>query len=254
MESGAAVSSAAVVGGTLDIGKSSAFALIQGHARGVPFVLESVAALYNSDKPNVGMVVARDGSLSSARDFVNDKIIASPSLGDLYASVAAAWIDMNGGDSKNLKFIELPTNVTAAAIAARRIDGAVMTDPFAAEAVESGHCRIIGKPFDAIARHFGFTYYFCTADYATKNAGVTRRFRRALVEATDAAASHPYETAELIASFTHVSRDVAAKSRVVLGNGVDPAMLQPTIDFAARAKTIPAAFAARDLIDPTALR
>lgn len=252
LNSGSAVS-AAVVGGALDIGKSSVFALLAGHVRGVPFQIESVAALYSTDQPNVGFVVAKDGPIATGRDF-NGKIVASPSLGDLFATVAGAWIDQNGGDSKTVKFVELPTNATAAAIAAGRVDGAVMTDPILADAVASGRCRTIGHPFDVIARHFGITYYFCMQDYASKNADVVARFRRGMAEATAYVLKHQREVAPLVAEYTGVSLALAQSQPALIGSGIEPGMLQPTIDFAAKYKIIPNAFPARDLIDPAALK
>jgi NitT/TauT family transport system substrate-binding protein len=251
LNSGSAVS-AAVVGGALDIGKSSIFALIAGHVRGVPFVIESEGALYTSDDPDVGFIVAKDSPIATGRDFTG-KIVTSPALGDLFSSVAAAWIDQNGGDSKTVKFIELPTNATAAAILAGRVDGAVMVDPILANAVSSG-CRIIGHPFDTIAKRFGVTYYFTTRDFAAKNADVVARFRRGVAESTAYVLSHSREIAPLIADYTGVSLEIAQSKVQPIGAGVDLALLQPTIDFAAKYKIIPSAFSARDLVDPTALK
>ena len=243
---------AAVIGGSLDVGKSSPFGLINAYIKGVPLAIEAAAAIYSSDHPNVGFVVAQNSNLSSGRDF-NGKTVAVPALGDLYTRVNAAWIDQTGGDSKTVKFIELPTSATPEAIAAGRVDGASMTEPILIEAVETYHCKIIGRPFDMIAKSFGDTWYFVTRDYAAKNADVLARFRRGLTEATRYVVAHQAEMVPLTVQYTGIAPALAAKMTHLLGIGADPAMLQPVIDFAARFKSIPAAFPAREMFDPAAL-
>jgi len=243
---------AAVIGGSLDVGKSSPFGLITAYVKGVPLMIEAVAATYSSEHPSVGFVVAQSSNLSSGRDF-RGKTVAVPALSDLYTRVNAAWIDQTGGDSKTVKFIELPTSATPAAIAAGRIDGASMTEPILIEAVQADHCKIIGRPFDLIANSFGETWYFVTREYAAKNADVLARFRRGVTEAARYVLAHRAEMVPLVAQYTGIAPELVAQMTLLLGTGADPAMLQPVIDFGARFKTIPAAFPAREMFDPAAL-
>ena len=79
--SGAAVT-AAVLGGSLEIGKSSVFGLITAYAKGVPIVLEANAAIYTAEAPNTAIVIAKDSLAKTGRDM-NGKIFAVPGLGDL---------------------------------------------------------------------------------------------------------------------------------------------------------------------------
>lgn len=251
LNGGAAVS-AAVIGGSIDIGKSNVFGVIAAHMKGVPLLLESLAATYSSDRPNVGFVVAKDSPIKSPSEL-NGKTLATPGLGDLFTQVSSAWIDQNGGDSHSVKFVELPMPLIGQAIASGRVDGALMVDPIMHDAVATGKVRIIGRPFDAIAKHFGITYYFCTRDYATKNADVLARFRRGVAQAAAYAMSHQSELVPLAMEYTGLSRTQVEDSPVLIGSGADPQMLQPVIDFAAKYKSIPNGFPARELFDPAAL-
>lgn len=251
LNGGAAVS-AAVIGGSIDIGKSNVFSVIAAHMKGVPLLLESLAATYSSDRPNVGFVVAKDTPIKSPREL-NGKILATPGLGDLFTQVSSAWIDQNGGDSRSVKFVELPMPLIGQAIASGRVDGALMVDPIMHDAVATGKVRIIGRPFDAIAKHFGITYYFCTRDYAAKNADVLARFRRGVAQAATYAMAHQSELVPLAMEYTGLSRTQVEDSPVLIGSGADPQMLQPVIDFAAKYKSIPNGFPARELFDPAAL-
>ena len=88
MNNGASVT-AAVVGGSLEMGKGSLFILIGAHAKSVPIVLEGASNIYHADVPDAALVVAKNSPVRTPRDL-NGKVIAVPSLGDFYAVVILA--------------------------------------------------------------------------------------------------------------------------------------------------------------------
>lgn len=249
LNSGAAVS-AGVIGGSVDVGKSSIFGLIAAYSKGVPLVMEAVADVYDTKAPNTGFVVAKNSPINGPRDLAG-KTIASPALGDLFSTVTSAWIDANGGSAKSANFVELPIPLALNAIAAGRIDGAMMVDPYFQQAKDSG-ARVIGHPFDIIAKYFGVTYYFCLRSYAQAHADALARFRRGLSEASTYALAHQREMTPVIADYTKLDPALIERLPLGIGIGMDPAPLQAVIDFAARIKSIPAPFPAADIIDPNA--
>lgn len=239
---------AAVVGGAIDIGKSSLIGLITGHARGVPFTLVAPAAEYNDDAPNTGTLVRTDSPLRSAPDL-NGKTVAVPSLrGQLQVSTMN-WVDQNGGDSSTIRFVELPASANLAAVDGGRVDAATFTNPDFAEALATKRTRVLGWSASSIAKHYLVAGYFCSLDWATKNADVVGRFTRGVLEGARYANTHHAETIDLIAKFTKVEPQViASMTRVTCGTSLDPREIQPEIDAAVKYKTIPARFDARDLI------
>lgn len=250
LNSGAATVSG-VIGGSIDVGKSSIFGLISAYSKGVPLVLEAVADMYDAAAPNTGFVVGKNSPITGPRDLAG-KTIASPALGDLFSTVSAAWIDANGGNSKASNFIELPIPLIVNAIGAGRVDGAMLVDPYFQQAKDAG-CRALGYPFNIIAKLFGVTYYFCAKSYAQANADTVARFRRGLAEATTYALAHKNDVIPVIMDYTKLDRSLIEKMPLDIGVGIDQAPLQAVIDFAARIKSIPAAFPAAQMIDPAAL-
>jgi NitT/TauT family transport system substrate-binding protein len=255
MNSGAVVA-AALLGGSLEIGKSSMFGLITGHVKGVPFLIEAPAALYRSAAPDTALVVAKDSPIKTGRDL-DGKTLSVPALGDFFTIANSAWIDQNGGDSRTVKFIELPHRAAAEAIAAGRIAAASLAEPILDDALASGKCRILGRSLDAIGKRFIVTCYFCASDYATKNADVLARFRKAIFEANAYANAHQREMMPIIAAYSGVDEKViASMPQTVVGSLADlrdPGMIQPLIDAAVKYRAIPARFPAKELIDPAAL-
>ena len=248
LNSGSVVS-AALLGGSIDIGKSSSFGLVLGHAKGVPFVIEAGASNYATETPTAGLVVARDGPVRSARDL-NGKTIAVPALGDLFTTATLGWVDDNGGDSRTLKFLEMPLLAATEAVVSGRVAACNLIIPNLTDSVTSGKCRILGYAFDSFAKHFSFTFYFTTADFAAKNVDALARFRRALAESVAYVIGHQADSAPLVAKFTGGDVKTAATMKVVLATSLQPSLLQPVIDQAVKYKAIPKSFPAREMFDP----
>lgn len=252
MNSGPAAS-AALLGGSLDIGKSSMFSLITGHARGVPFVLEAAASFWDANRPTSALVVAKDSAIRSGRDL-NGKTISVPALGDFYNVANMAWIDQNGGDSSTVKFIELPHRAAAESIAAGRVDAATLAPPILEDALQSGKVRILGRSLDAIGKQFLVTVYFCTADWAAKNGDTLTRFRKGLYTSATYANAHPAEMIPLISKISGVEEKViATMPPEIVGTSqsqLNAKLIQPMIDAAVKYKVIAKGFPGQDMIDP----
>ena len=211
-----------------------------------------MSALYSSDKPTVGFVVAKNSPIASAKDL-NGKTLASPSLGDQISLVGSAWIDQNGGDSRTIKYVEIPTSSIADAVAAGRVDGAMMINTFLEQAVDDGRCRMLrARSYDIIAKRFAVTLYNCTQDYAAKNADVLARFRRGLFESATYAQTHMADVIPLIVDFTGINRTLVERVPPNVGTTLSLDLVQPVIDFAARYKYITHAFPASDSSTPAA--
>jgi NitT/TauT family transport system substrate-binding protein len=250
--SGSAVS-AAVLGGSLEMGKSSLFGIIEAHVRGVPLILEAGASLFASNPPTAALLVAKDSPIHTGRDL-NGKTIAVAALNDLFAIASLCWIDENGGDSRTLKFLELPPAATADAIASGRVDAATLAVPEMTDAVAAGKCRVLGDSCGAVARRFLATAYITSTDYAAKNPDVLARFRKGIAQATAYANAHWTEMLPAISKYTGSEMNVLqATPRDQLTTSLAGPLIQPLIDAAAKYKAIAAAFPARDLIDANAV-
>jgi NitT/TauT family transport system substrate-binding protein len=251
--SGAAVA-ASVIGGSVDVGKSSMFSLISAHLRGLPITLIAAAAVYNTKVPAVGLIVKKGSPIRTAADL-NGKTISVQALNDQYAVAVKAWSDQHGGNSASLHFLELPSSAAAEGIDAGRVDAAATTNPILSEAIAGGKVQEIGHPFDGIGPFFVQAAYFCTNDYARDNRDTIQRFSRALDEASTYVNSHHAQTAVALSSFTKVPLDIVQQmTRTQLATKIDPAVIQPVIDSAFKYKAIDKAFDAKEMIAPFMLR
>lgn len=248
---GAAVA-AAIAGGAVDIGKASLLSIINAHTRGVPFAIVAPCATADIRGDYSGFLVLKDGPIHTARDL-NGKTVSVPALNDMQSLAAHAWIDANGGDSKTVSFIEAPVTAVGIALDANRIAGGILSNPSLAKDMATGRYRSIGKPIEQTFNRLMVSGYVADAGWIAKNAAVVARFGQVISRANQYANTHHDQTVDLIADFSGIDRaTVATMTRALYVTTLDPSLLQPIIDDAARYGAIKQAFSASELISPYA--
>jgi NitT/TauT family transport system substrate-binding protein len=247
MNSGAAVT-AAVIGGAIDIGKSSIIPLINAHVHGVPLEIVAAGEMWDTSAPISGMVVRRDSPIATARDL-EGKTVAVVALGDLTHTGARAWIDQNGGNSKSVHYLEIPSSAVLAALGDGRIDAANVSNPVFTQIVASGQVRVIARPAGAIAKHYLITAFFATDAYLAKNGEAVAKFVQTLRAAAAYTNAHHAETIAMTAAFWGIDpAALSSMTRATVGLTLEPREIQPVVDAAAKYGVIDKTFDARQLI------
>ena len=247
LTSGSAVTSA-VIGGSLDVGRSSILPLISARSHGVAVMLVAPAELTVGEDPSGGLIVLKDSPINTGKDL-NGQTLASPSLKDYFEISTRAWIDANGGDSTTTKFVELPIASDLAALLAGRIAAVGLPNPFLANALATGKVRVLGRPNTAIANRFLVTGYFALEGYIAQHRDALAKFARSLHDATVYTGAHPAETIAVVAPFWGVDPAIlASMPRATEALTLDPKDVQPMIDVAARYGLIDKPFKAETMI------
>jgi NitT/TauT family transport system substrate-binding protein len=233
MNSGAA-SIAALAGGSVDIAGTSLLPFLSAHNAGVPLAIVGPLAAYTPESLYAALLVKKESPYKTGRDL-NGKTIASPALKDLNWLATMVWIDANGGDSSTVKAVELTSAAIPAALDEGRIDAATVTTPRYVQALHIHDVRILGKSYEAIAKHYLFAIFASQTEYAAKNPAVIANFGRALRDATAFTNTHHADTLDLYASFVHIDpKDIADAPRSTSAPYVEAKDLQPLIDVATR--------------------
>jgi NitT/TauT family transport system substrate-binding protein len=238
---------AAVVGGAVDIGKSSMGSLIAARAHNVDIKIHAGGALFGPhDNGDVMLVVLPNAPTKDGKDL-NGKTISVPSLGDQNTLAVKAWVDTHGGDSRTLQFTEIPSSAAAAAVAQGRVAAAALVPPFVAHAVSDGVVKVLANVFTAIAPRFLETAWFTTGAYASKNRDLVLHFGKAIGTAAAYNNAHPSETADLLATFTGVSAASILQTGISFNaTSLNPGDIQPLIDAMAKYALIDHRFSAAD--------
>jgi NitT/TauT family transport system substrate-binding protein len=243
--SGSAVA-AAVAAGAMDIGRGTILPLVNAYARGVRFVLVAPSTLHTDADPDSGLLVLKDAPIRSAADLTG-KVVSVAGLYDLTWLATKAWLGANAGG--DVRFIEIPSSVALSALQDGRIAGSTISEPFMSLALRTGTVRYLGNIVGAIAPTLLESAWYATADFAAKNRDTIVRFRRAIETATVYTNAHHAETVDLLAAFTGMDPvTIAQIRRATSGTSLDPRLIQPMIDVAAKFKVIAQSFSATELL------
>jgi NitT/TauT family transport system substrate-binding protein len=244
---GGAVTSA-VLGGALDIGVTNSGSMSSAFLRGLPLQMLACGAVYAPRSPISHLAVAKAG-ITSAKDLAG-KTFAVSTLHDMIQGTVLAWIEKNGGDWKAINFIEMPPPQMAAAIAAKRIDGAAIVEPFFT--ASKNDLSNLGYNYSAVNNDKAFqTLGIVVAkEYFDKNAATAKKVAGAIHEAAKWA-NNPRNFAEagtLLAAFTKVDPAIiAGYPRLAFAESNNPGLIQPVVDMLAKYTYIAHGFSAAEL-------
>jgi NitT/TauT family transport system substrate-binding protein len=238
----------AVAAGALPIAKSSTIALIVAHARGLPFVIIAPSIVFTADRPTSALLVRKDSPMLPGKDF-NGKTLGVASLVDARVISIKAWIDQSGGDSKTLKFIEVPQSLVLSALTAGRIDATVVSNTQLGDAMQSGDFKNLGEPNTAIGKRYIVNTWYTTRAFVAQNPDLIRRFRAALTPAAVYANAHPDEMVKYLAPFVKIDEaKLRNMAHSVIATTLVPGEYQPVIDAAAKYGFIDKGFPAQDFL------
>jgi NitT/TauT family transport system substrate-binding protein len=242
---------AGVIGGSLDVGSVNVLSLASAHEKGLPLKIIGSGAIYTTKNPTTVMLVAKGSKLRSARDLNGTTIAVNVLKGIAHVS-AQGWIDKNGGDSKQVHFVEFAFSAMPAALVANRVDAAVVAEPLITESRDQ--TRVLGKSYDGIADRWMIDAYVATESWIAANHDVARRFGQTMRQAGTWANHHQDVTAEIVSKAMNVDLSVVrAMARASFLERPDLSVVQPVIDAGAQYGALGARFPAADLFAPDAL-
>ncbi len=123
------------------------------------------------------------------------------------------------------------------------------------QAVNGGKVRVLGKSYEAIAKHFTFAAIVSTVDFAAKNPEAIAHFGRAIRDATLYTNAHHEQTLALYAAFAKIDpKDIAGAPRAESAQYIDAKDIQPMIDVAVKYGVLPKTINPQELISPSALK
>ena len=237
---------AAIAGGSLDAGFSNITSAVAAIQRGIPIMILHSANLTAAGHADALLMKARGSKLKTGAD-TNGKIIAVTTLGGTLQLGAEVWIDKNGGDSKTVHFVEVPTSNMAAALKQGRIDAAMISEPFLTE--EKADIEPLADAFAAVAQEWISSVFVASKAWVTANPDGAKRFIAAMNETAHWANDHRSETAKMLAPLSGVTlATFTAMSRTSYTDQLTKALMQPGIDAAARYGALKAPYDTADIV------
>ena len=241
----AAAALAALSGGSVDFAASSITSIAAAHDAGINIKIIAASQQSTDQSPSEVLMVQKDSTAKSAVDF-NGKTIGIIGVKSLMQVAAMSWVDRHGGDSKTLKFVELPVPQMCSQLEAGRIDAMIIFEPYASGCPNA---RIVGNVEDGIAPRFLTLAFVGLDDWLKSHRDIAARFASAISKAAAWANTHPRESAAILVKYAHLDPAIAATmKRASYASDVTPTLVQPVIDASARYGSIPRAFPVSEII------
>jgi NitT/TauT family transport system substrate-binding protein len=245
---------AALISGAIDIGYSNVVSVAAAHDRGVPFDFVCASGVQTQQNDISGLlVVAAASSIRVARDL-EGKSIAVSGINEIATLSVRNWMDTNGADSSKAHFLELPFPAMADAVRSGRVDAASTTRALAPDAGAPGSAlRLMVNTFNTVAPRWTTSAWIATPDWIGAHRPLLAEFVAAMRKAATWANAHHPESARILATaLNKAPNEIDAIQRVGYITHLTPALLQPSIDLAARYGIIKAPFRADEILDPGA--
>jgi NitT/TauT family transport system substrate-binding protein len=158
------------------------------------------------------LVVPKGSPIKSVQDLPG-KTIAVNALRGLAEVVISRSLEKQGVDYHKVKMLEVPFPEMPAALAAKRVDAALLTEPFLSAVLAEGGTQIDAPSVETVP-NFPNGVYVAADKYIQQKGDVVDRFSRAMNKSLDYAQAHPEEVRRIVPTFTKTPKAAAAKMRL----------------------------------------
>jgi NitT/TauT family transport system substrate-binding protein len=183
-------------------------------AKDVPIkiVTSSDDAAKTEEKDWQTLVVPKGSSIKGVEDLPGNTIAVN-ALRGLAEVVISRSLEKQGVDYREVKLLEVPFPEMPAALAQKRVDAALLTEPFLSAVLAEGGTQIDAPSVETLPS-FPNGVYVAAEQYIAENGDVVDRFSRAMNKSLDYAQTHPAEVRKIIPTFTEVPAAAAQQLRL----------------------------------------
>jgi NitT/TauT family transport system substrate-binding protein len=158
------------------------------------------------------LVVPKGSPIKGVEDLPG-QTIAVNALRGLAEVVISRSLEKQGVDYREVKLLEVPFPEMPAALSEKRVDAALLTEPFLSAVLAEGGMQIDAPSVETLPS-FPNGVYVAAEQYIAENGDVVDRFSRAMNKSLDYAQAHPEEVRQIIPTFTEVPEAAAQQLRL----------------------------------------
>lgn len=198
-----------VVSGQFDFAFANVVSIIVARSQGIELkaLAEGNSSTGKQGEDFCGLVVAPGSPIKSARTLTG-RTVAVNNLKNISETSVRASIRKAGGDSANVNFVEMPFPEMPAAVLSRRVDAALVVEPFLTLSKDQG-ARVIASSFVDAAPNMTVATYFTSQQTIDERKDVVDRFTAAITQSLAYAQTHPQEARQALLGYTQIAPDVA---------------------------------------------
>jgi NitT/TauT family transport system substrate-binding protein len=213
-----------LLNGQIQFTASDAVGAIKAISQGLPLEIIAQGPVVSADprKDNAGLIVG--SGIANVRDLAG-KAVAVNALGSFSELAAEKSIDLAGGDSSKVKFVELPIPQMAAAVKAGTVAGAAISEPYLSQGKAEGLKDLMPILY-AVFPNAPMLVYLASTSYASSHPQVIREFAASMTAANAALGTSP-------ATLKSVGEHVAKMSAAQLAGVILPTYVSTPVSLEA---------------------
>jgi NitT/TauT family transport system substrate-binding protein len=178
----------------------------------IKIVTSSDDAAETEEKDWQTLVVPKGSPIRGVEDLPG-KTVAVNALRGLAEVVISRSLEKQGVDYREVKLLEVPFPDMPAALEQKRVDAALLTEPFLSAVLAEGGTQIDAPSVETLPS-FPNGVYVASEQYIAENADVVDRFARAMNKSLDYAQAHPDEVRQIIPTYTQTPKAAAEQLRL----------------------------------------
>jgi NitT/TauT family transport system substrate-binding protein len=233
ISNGAAIT-AAVIGGTMDIGVAVPVTLGSAYLRGLPVVIVAAGSMSITSVPTTRLCVLATSPIKSAQDLAGGTVaINALNVGlDLSLNV---WLAANGVDRSAVKEIEVPFAEMGVALERHAVAAAIISEPSYTVLARQTPLRTLTNINAAISGQYVSSCWFSTRDFVQQHPEHIRRFIRAIYDAQRWANTHHDASGAILAKYSSLDLAVVhSMTRAHYADALRASDVQPFFDVAVK--------------------
>jgi len=214
---GGAAAIPAMVGGSLDVTYSNGTSIVQAIERGIDLRLVIEGTIMTNAPPDPGALLKRKGDPIRTGKDVEGKVVAVNALRDVQWMFVKAWVTATGGDPEKVQIIEFALPAMVDAIKAKRVDAALLIDPYMTAALDDPSIELLDWPMSKVYPGGPVAFFTITGEVARRRPNDIRAFVRGYKRGAAWVNANQGKDAfiDLVAEYTGLSPDLLRRLKPV---------------------------------------
>lgn len=212
---GGAAAISGVAGGSYDIVYANGTSIVQAIAAGIDLRIILEGAPIGSAPPDPGALLKRKGDAIKTGKDLEGKVVGVNALRDVQWMFVTAWVKATGGDPAKVQIVEIPLPAMVEAIKTKRVDAALVLDPFMTMGMADPAIELADWVFSRIYAGGPIGFFAISSGLAASRPSDVRAFMRAYKRGATWVNANTGKEAfvKLIAGFTGIAPEMVQQMK-----------------------------------------
>jgi NitT/TauT family transport system substrate-binding protein len=214
---GGAAGIPAVVGGSYDMIYANGTSIVQAITKGIDLRIILEGAPIGAHPPDPGALLKRKGEPLKTGKDLEGKVVGVNALRDVQWMFVTAWVKATGGDPDKMQIIEVPLPSMVDALKAKRVDAALVLDPFMTVGLADPAIDLLDWALSRVYANGPVGFFAVTPELAAKRGNDLRAFVRAYKRGAAwcnaNAGKEPF--IKLVAGFSGITPELVAQMKPI---------------------------------------